>query len=183
MPSDRERWDLRYSGEDGEGVRAPDPFALEALERLGPGAGRTALDLAAGTGRHALELARRGWRASAWDVSPIGLGILAERARAEGLSVATGTVDLTALSPEPPRFDLVLSFGFLHRPLLPELARLVVPGGHLVFATATVDRDGERPPLRFCLGRGELARGLAGFETLLEREADGRAGLMARRIG
>lgn len=184
---DRERWDSKYAARGAEvaPVTPVDAFLAAALEQLGPGAQRTALDLAAGTGRHALELARRDWRVTAWDVSPVGLALLTRRAADAGLDVETRAVDLVDPERPPPdeSFDLVVIVNFLERPLLARVADLVRPGGHLLFVTFTVDRPGAKPPLQFCLERGELARGLPGFETLLTDEHDGRAGLLGRRRG
>jgi SAM-dependent methyltransferase len=179
---DRERWDAKYGGDRGLEVRPPDPFVLEVLGRLSNVAPGTALDLACGTGRHALELARRGWRTSAWDVSPVGLGILAERAREQGLEVETREVDLLAgLSDSGETFDLVTLVDFLDRPLLQRVHRLLPVGGHLIFVTFTVDRPGSKPPLELCLEPGELRRDLPGLATLMRFESDGRAGLAAAR--
>jgi tellurite methyltransferase len=180
--TDRERWDAKYGGDRGRAARPPDPFVLEALERLANVAPGNALDLACGTGRHALELARRGWRTSAWDVSPVGLGVLAERARSEGLEVETREIDLTRAWPEPvERTDLITLVGFLDRPLLSRVHELLPQGGHLIFTTSTVDRPDPKPPLEFCLERGELRGGLPGLAVLLHFESEGRAGIVAAR--
>ena len=180
--SDRERWDAKYRGEWGQRVEPPDPFVMRVLDRLGEGAGRAALDLACGTGRHALELARRGWRTAAWDVSPVALAVLAERARAGGVLVSSEAFDL--LDPDTefsPVFDLVVVVSFLDRPLWSRLAQLVRPRGLLAVCTYTFEWPAARPPREFRLAPGELARGLEGFETLAAEEAGGRAGLFARR--
>ncbi len=179
---DRERWDAKYTGELGRREEGPDPFVVEALSRV-PTRGH-ALDLAAGTGRHALYLARSGFEVSAWDVSPVGLGILKERARAANLEVETQAVDLLR-RPAPglgEPFDLVVCVLFLDRTLLAGLSRLVRVGGHLIFATVTTDYPGDRPPARFRLAPGELAGGIPGFEVVHEREHGGRAGILGRRI-
>lgn len=180
---DRERWDGKYHGGLGREVLAPDGFVVAVLESLGPGGGRPALDLAAGTGRHALELARRGWRVEAWDVSPIGLGILTARAVARGApTVETRAVDL--LDPDlalEERFDLVCVVDFLDRMLWGRLHELVRPCGHLIARTFTTDWPGPRPPALYRLAPGELAGGIPGFETARSEEAGGRAGLLAVR--
>jgi SAM-dependent methyltransferase len=181
-PGDRERWDAKWAGERGERRDPPDAFVLAALERLGNIAPGRALDLFAGTGRHALELARRGWKTAAWDVSPVGLGILAERASAEGLEVETRAVDLLTDGLEDTEpFDLVVAVNFLDRPFLEELHRLVAIGGHVIFTTVTVDHPGSKPPPDFRLARGELERPLPGLARLLHEENGGRAGLVAAR--
>lgn len=175
-------WDRRHEEARDAPPRAPDAFVLEALELVGPASGRRALDLACGRGRHALELARRGWRVEGLDASGTALEVLSERAAREGLEIATRRVEL----PEPrdergAPADLVLVVDFLDRELLAHLHERVAPGGHALVATFTVDRPGQHPRRAWCLERGELSRGLPGLVTRLHREADGRAGLLARR--
>ena len=177
---DRQRWDERYAGRRGRERRAPDPFVVECLEGLGAGAGRRAVDLAAGTGRHALELARRAWRTAAWDVSPVGLGLLADRAREAGLTVETRAVDLLATAPAG-GFDLAVVVNFYQERLWHDLAAYLAPGGWVVAVACTLDWPGEKPPPRFRLHPGQLRGGLPGLETLRHREEGGRAGLFARR--
>ncbi len=187
LPSDRERWDAKYRAGLGVDLDEPDPFVLRALERLAadgvpPG---DALDLASGAGRHALLLARRGWRTCAHDVSPVGLERLAAHARAAGSRIATRCVDLERDPPparDAERFDLVVVANFLARRLGAPLAAWVRPGGFVAYVTFTRDWPGEKPPPEFRLAPGELAAGLPGFETVLTDEAQGRAGLLARRL-
>jgi len=188
--SDRERWDAKHAAAAGTGAHEPhepeepEAFVLRALALIPLRRGARALDLAAGRGRHALELARRGYEVEAWDVSPVGLAILAERAAAAGVEVETRVLDLlTGSLPVDAKFDLVIVVNFLDRPLYRRLAGLVRPGGHVVVTTFTTDRTGKTPSARHCLEPGELARGLAGFATLLAEERGGRAGCLARRRG
>lgn len=177
---DRERWDAKHAAGTHD-QRRPDPFVVETLDLLSNVAPGTALDLACGTGRHALELARRGWRTSAWDVSPVALERLNGRAAEAGLEVETRAIDLL-LEPLPPGpFELVVVVDFLDRALLSIVHRLLAIGGHLVLIAFTEDHPGERPSARHRLARGELAGGLPGLATLRLREQDGRAGLVAAR--
>jgi tellurite methyltransferase len=181
---DRERWNAKYEAAWNRSPEPPDEFVLRSLLRLSEPKDATALDLAAGSGRHALDLARRGWLVEAWDVSTVGLELLRKRASSKGLLVATRELDLATGAPLDFRrkpFDLVVAVDFLERALFADFAGLVAPGGHLIFSTFTVDRAGEKPPLRYCLERGELAKALPDFETLATTEKDGRAGLFARR--
>jgi len=181
-PSDEARWDAKYAGRLGRRWADPDAFVLQALAFLGVGAGRRALDLASGSGRHAIELARRGWKTSAWDVSGVGLGLLVERARQAGLGLQTRRLDLLGMDSPQEHFELVLSCDFLDRPLWRRLARWVRPGGHVLLVTFTQDWPGDKPPAAYRLQRGELADGLPGFSTELLFERSGRAGILARRM-
>jgi len=174
-----ERWDAKYRDAKWEALPPCDPFVLAALAECGDGAGRRALDAAAGTGRHALELASRGWRTDAWDLSSVGLSRLAGFAEANGLGVATREFDLTHALPDD-TFDLVVVVNYLDRELLPRLGRRLSPGGRLVFTTFTTDRD-SGPSERHCLAGGELAAGIDGLVTQRYEEQGGRAGLVAAR--
>lgn len=202
--TDRERWDRKYRDGEARPLDAPDPFVMSALGHLQGGSGRVpriestseskaprALDLASGRGRHALELARRGFETEAWDVSPLGLRILEGHAGAAGFTVETREIDLVARpswsadrhAPIPggeARFDLVVAVNFLHRPLVQELRRFLVPGGHALVVTFTTEHPAAKPPARYRLEPGEIDSGLPGLETVLCEEAHGRAGLLAR---
>ena len=182
MTTDRDRWDARYR-EAAIEWQDPDPQVCAALARLGPGNGRPALDLASGRGRHSLEMARRGWTIEAWDVSPVGLECLARHAAERGLVVGTREVDLSTRPLPAARCDLLLVVDFLDRSLFDELAALVRVAGHVLIATFTVDWRQPRPPPAFRLERGELARGIPGFESIDQLEQGGRALLLARRTG
>jgi SAM-dependent methyltransferase len=182
---DRERWDAKHEAAWNRPLDPPDDFVLRSLVRLSGAKDGTALDLACGAGRHALDLARRGYLVEAWDVSPVALERVRRRAAAKALLVATRELDLStghALDFRRRPFELVVAVDFLERTLFADFAKLVAPGGHLVFATFTVDRAGDTPSARWCLERGELAAGFAGFETLEHTESGGRAGLFARRL-
>lgn len=178
--NDRDRWNERHQSAAG-GDRGPDPGVTAVLDALGPGRGRRALDLASGTGRHALELARRGYRAEAWDVSDVALARATERASAEGLELAVRRIDLVTEPLPPERFALVVLVDFLERDLLARVSLLLEPGGSLVFVTFTLDWPDAHPSERYRLGRGELSSGIAGLDTLAVWESDGRAGLHAVR--
>lgn len=179
---DRERWDARHAAGRSQGPGTLVPELRVALDRLGAGEGRRAVDLACGSGRHAFELARRGYRVEAWDVSPVALGRVSEQAAALGLELETREVDLAGDLPALPGFELALVVNFLDRGLYADLSRLVRPAGHALVSTFTEDRAGEHPRRAWCLDRGELARGLEGFESVHVAEAAGRATLLARRL-
>ncbi len=187
-PTDRERWDAKYRGEWGTRPEEVDPFVARMLDRLDAERSELgrALDLASGRGRHALELARRGWRTTAWDVSPVALALLEKSARACGLEIECDARDVLgrggagarAFAPE---FDLVVNVNFYDAGLWSRLIELVPVGGLVLVRTYTYDWPAARPPREFRLVPGALASGLHGFETLECEESGGRAGLLGRR--
>jgi tellurite methyltransferase len=153
-------------------------------------AGAPALDLACGRGRNALALAREGLATIALDRERARLAALAAAARANALPVfpllaeleAGGGIPLASAS-----CGAVLVFRYLHRPLAPEIVRVLRPGGLLLYETFTVDQAGHGKPTHpdFLLQHGELRERLAALTILRERDGifEGRyvAGVVARK--
>jgi SAM-dependent methyltransferase len=162
--SDRERWNARYRS--GEPDAPPSPF-LSALDGILPRRGR-ALDVAGGSGRHALWLARRGLDVTLADVSDVALERAAQAARAEGLSLATVQVDLTAAPLLAGPWNVVVCTYFLHRPLFESFAAELAPGGLLVAAHATRSNLARhpRPGPDHVLEDGELRDLVRGLDVL-----------------
>jgi SAM-dependent methyltransferase len=121
-------------------------------------AGGTVLDVGAGTGRVALRLARAGCAVTALDLDAGLLAVLAARARAAGLDIATVAADAAG-------FELDARFGLVAVPmqtiqLLPSAAartgffasarRVLAPGGLVALAIAaeleTFEGDFLPPP-------------------------------------
>ena len=180
--SDQTKWDARWKASEATDPGEPDRFVLRALDQLGASEGKRSVELAAGLGRHAFELARRGYEAEAWDVSPVALEKLGALANAAELAIDTRCVDLTGgrALPSKRAFDLVVVVNFLDRGLLTAIPELLRPGGHLLFTTFTKDWPGEHPRrAEWRLAPGELAAGLAGLSTVLVEEQSGRAGILA----
>ena len=167
--SDLERWDRRYR--EGSHSRPDPPEWIGEFEDDLPSEGR-ALDVAAGTGRGALWLAGRGFRATAVDVSPVGLEKLRERATATGLEVETIAADLHASPlPEGP-FAVITCFGYLQRDLFPPMQERLATGGVLICGIPTrrnLERHA-RPPERFLLGENELLDLCRPLEIVYYRE-------------
>lgn len=158
---------------------APARFLIEQLHRLPRG---TVLDVAAGDGRHALYLASRGYRVDAVDRDAAALEQLEAAARSRGYdTIATRIVDLELPPPHEPdlgkeRYDVILVFFYLYRPLFPLLRAALKPGGVLVYETFTIDNHlrHQHPKRReFCLAPNELL-GLASGLRIVHYDEGGR---------
>ncbi|HEY6446841.1 MAG TPA: class I SAM-dependent methyltransferase [Acidobacteriaceae bacterium] len=185
--TDRDRWNAKFVAGEAQ-LSEPDPLLLEACSDLPPG---NALDLAGGAGRHAIWLAQHGWRVLLTDVSDEGLALAAQRSAEaavaltfrresveETLAWATKYQDVYDL-----RFDLITVFLFLAREHFSALPLLLAPGGRLIYKTCTSEhrRFQERHSLAYALHPGELGKAFPALETILYREADGIAELVAKR--
>ena len=148
----------------------PNAFLVDVLGHLPPAA---ALDLACGTGRDAVHMASRGWDVTAVDILPDAL----ERARdlARRCAPAIRPVDwrVVDLEHDPPapgqRFDLIVGFRYLHRPLFRRLADWLNPAGSVVYETfTTVHRERYGKPARpsHALEPNELPGLLKGLEIV-----------------
>jgi len=158
----KDKWDRRYH----QARQAPS--ALEVLvenAHLLPASG-TALDLACGLGGNSLLLAERGLHTWAWDLSPVAIQALEQRAK--GLSLNAEVRDVTASPPEPGRFDVICVGHFLDRELCMHIAAALKPGGLLFYQTFSLERVDDSGPANtsYRLGPNEL---LALFPSLLLR--------------
>jgi len=168
----------------------PAPFLEQVLPRLesahekgGPG---LALDLACGAGREAVFLAMHGFEVEAVDDDPRIL----ERARALaercGVRITTRVCDLERGDPGLPqaRYRLVIVFRFLHRPLLPEIAKAIAPGGWLVYETFRRGqrRFGRPSHPRFLLDDGELSSAFPGLSVEHYEEPSPAGGPITARL-
>jgi len=185
----RSKWDRRWRDEAAEPLEA-DPWLRQVAVLLPAG---PVLDLACGRGRNALELARRGHPVTAVDFSGEALDQLRFAASAEQLSIDCLQLDLeSGALPALTGFNIVLSFFFLHRPLLPWLKQTIAPGG--VAILRTFSSAGPFPPgeldARFVLAPGELLSIFAGWNVLFHeeglepsRKGGSLAGIVACRPG
>lgn len=102
---------------------------------------RRALDLACGSGRDAVAMAEAGLAVEAWDRYAEALDRCRSLAASAGVSVTTCQVDVEFDEVlEPDTFDVIACFNFLHRPLMPAMARAIRPGGFVVYETFTVEQ-------------------------------------------
>jgi SAM-dependent methyltransferase len=174
---------------------APSPLFAAERERL-LAAGGPALDLACGRGRHALALAASGVPVIGLDRDRARLAELAAAARARALRVQPLLADVEAGARIPlasASCGAVLVFRYLHRPLAPEIVRVLRPGGVLLYETFVRKHrelsDHPRNP-DFLLDPGELPKRFAALEVLRAEEAvieapapEAIARLVARKPG
>lgn len=191
--TERERWNAKFRAGEAQMSR-PNALVVEACIGLKPG---RALDLAGGAGRHAIWLAERGWRVTLADISDEGLAVARRRAEAAGIaaageeasqpegSIATrreAAAETVAWARPAERFDLIVVTRVLLRELFGDLAKLLAPGGTLVYMTYTSEhaRFAGGKSTQYALRPGELRAAFPGLMTILYREEEGEAGLVAR---
>ncbi len=171
----RGKWDQRHA----QAADVDEPvWVLQAFAHLLPEGGGAALDLACGLGANALFLARRGFEVHAWDISPVALARLRERAAEEQLAVQTRQRDCEQHPPAPESLDVLVVSHFLYRPILPALAASLRPGGLLYYETHTQERPTHLPgPSNpdFLLCPGELLDAFSALRVHVYRE-DGLTG-------
>jgi len=180
--TDRDRWNAKFLHGEAQST-APDPFLVETCSALPPG---RALDLAGGAGRHALWLAHCDWQVTLADLSDEGLAIASHRAAEADLPLTirreSAAETLAWSAQNPHRFDLITVFWCLLRDSFAGFPSALAPAGLLVYKTYTSDhaRYREGHSLRSALNPGELSIAFPSLTTLLYRESNGVAELLAR---
>ena len=119
----------------------PTAHVVRLLQKLGPGRGRSALDLGCGEGRHSIAMARAGYEVTAFDLEPLALRKAREHLRKAGLRATFAAGDALDLKFADGTFDLVLDYGCFHHVVTRDwagyrrgIARVLKPGGHLVLS-------------------------------------------------
>ncbi len=145
-----------------------------------------AADLACGSGREAVFLALQGFAVEGWDADPFALGQAQNLAKRHGVQVEIKPCDLEARAIAVPveRYDLVVCFRFLHRPLFPAIERSLAPGGWLVYETYRrgQERFGRPRRRRFLLESGELERAFPGLDVMEYHETSPPGGPWTARL-
>lgn len=109
--ADTADWVEYYEAQAG---REPREFFLDALERVGPAEGRSAVELGSGDGTETRWLLDHGWSVTAVDASPEGVALLRSRTGdRDDLTVVEAQARGRAAAPDRPRLLR------LHAALLP----------------------------------------------------------------
>jgi SAM-dependent methyltransferase len=154
---DRARWEERYAQAPGPD-KAPSAWIVDRARRL-PNDGVVA-DVAGGAGRHALPILRSGRRVVLVDFIERAV----RRARRADPALLGVVADSGAMPFTDGAFAGLVVTNFLDRGLFGEFARLLAPGGVLLYETYTRSHlelaalgqvHGPRSP-RFALESGEL---------------------------
>ena len=168
---------VRVTRTRAEVIPEPKPagFLLESVRFLRSG---TVLDVAAGRGRNALYLASLGFSIDAIDRDEPALQELADVAAQRHLTnVRIQAMNLEQEATRPAldheqynnRYDNVVVFFYLYRPLFPALIKALKPGGVLLYETFLIDNHFHyQHPRRkeFCLEHNELLRLTQGLRVL-----------------
>ena len=139
----------------------------------------TALDVASGQGGNALALAAHGLATAAWDLSPVAIAQIQQRAAADKLPVTSAVHDIERTPPAANSLEVIVVSHFLHRPLCAALTAALKPNGWLLYQTFCTHKPAGVGPNNpdFVLQENEL---LTLFSPLIVRAyhdgaADGKA--------
>lgn len=165
-------WDERYSTTDYVYGTAPNRFLETHAHLLPPG---EVLCLAEGEGRNAVFLARRGYRVTAVDASPVGLAKAERLAAEQGVEIETVCADLAHFPLGADRWAGIVSiFGHLppdvRRRVHAQIPAALRPGGVLLLEAYTpaqiaLGTGGPKSP-ELMMSAATLADELAGLEFL-----------------
>ena len=177
MKSDQKRWDKRFGRKEFALGRGPNPFLKKYLHLLPRG---KALDMATGEGRNAVFLAQNGFEVDAVDISRKGLSKARKLARERRVKVNTFLVDLDHYQIERDRYDLIASFYFLKRRLIPKIRKGLKIDGKVIFETYILEHrmlgTGGPKQAKYFLRPNELLRLFKDFRVLFYREGIFREG-------
>ena len=167
--TDQLKWDRIYTG--GPEKPAEPCEVLAAHSHLLP-TGGDAVDLACGRGGNALYLAARGFAARAWDISPVAIKALSERARRNGLPLVAQQRDVSTHPPEPESFDIIVVSRFLDRNIAPAICAALRQRGLLFYQTFIREKVSDTGPNNpaYRLEANELLRLFQSLHLVYYRE-------------
>ena len=138
--TDMEAWNQAWKTEEGRAEwMTPEPFVVEAIDRLRATGVERVLDLGFGVGRHAILLAQAGFAVEGIDASSNGLDFANQWAAQEGLSLKLTVGDMTTLPYADGELDAILTWNVIYhgtmdvvQQTVDEIARCLRPNGTLV---------------------------------------------------
>lgn len=153
----------------------PAPFLVEQLSRIKKG---RALDLAMGDGRNAAYLAENGFEVDGVDISAKAVQRAGALARSRGVQINGIVADLEKYLIRPDRYDLIVCFFYLARPLFREMMNGLRPGGAILYQSVTTEEIKINPafPTEWCLAQNELLLAFRSLRIVYYNEAPPIAG-------
>ena len=144
----------------------PSSWVVRFAPRIGRGS--TVLDVAAGNGRHTRHLRGLGYRVVAVDVDLSGMADLASD---DGVELVEADLENAPWPFDARKFDGIVVSNYLHRPLLPILARSLTAHGVLIYETFAEGNEQHGRPSNpsFLLREGELREAFSAL-TLIDYE-------------
>lgn len=174
---DQARWDRQHAISHGSD-QASGFLKKILLSGSWPIPRGRALDIATGKGRNAIFLAEQGFDVVAIDVSPVALAEARKRAAEKALSILWQQGDLEQIELPKTTYDLIVSFNYLQRSLIPQIKAALKPGGHAVFETYLIGQEviGNPKNPAYLLRHNELLEQFRDFRVLWYREGKFSAG-------
>jgi 2-polyprenyl-3-methyl-5-hydroxy-6-metoxy-1,4-benzoquinol methylase len=173
-------FDKIYSNPEPPFNTEPSAFLARVVDGVTPG---EALDVAMGQGRNSLFLARKGWRVTGYDISPVGLAQATKAAAREGLALKTQLTSHEAFDFGKNRWDLVVMIfpgTSMEEEFVRKVKASVKPGGLVVVEQFNA------PPVGDAIGPANaLFRSFQDFRVLKSENARDISdwGRMKARIG
>ncbi len=157
-------WNARYLADQQHYLkREPHTLVKSYADQL-PREGLV-LDVAAGAAQSGLFLAKRGLRVVAMDISEAGLRLAQQCARELSLPLYPVIMDMKDPYLPSCKFDVILNFYYLSRPLFECYRQALKPGGWLFFETFIQNGDKSSNPAHR-LELGELHFAFQDWEIL-----------------
>jgi SAM-dependent methyltransferase len=161
---DAQFWNARYLSEQEHHLRRQ-PYSLVRTYADQLPSGGLVLDVAAGAAPAGLFLAGHGLHVIVVDISEAGLRLAQKRARELSLPLSLVVMDTSDPWLPPSKFDVILNFYYLSRPLFECYRQALKPGGWLFFETFVQETHRRSNPSHY-LESGELHSAFQDWEIL-----------------
>ena len=124
-------------------INEPSRWLLECLKKIKSRNNKIALDLAWGFGRHSYVLAEKGFKVLAADNDKNKLSMITNK---KILKKQVNIEDLENWPLYPNKFDLIIVFNFLFRPIFPFIINSLNKNGFLIYETFGKGHSRYGPP-------------------------------------